>query len=346
MTRALPLLAWILLSLPRAAAGSDGYRGWEYLVDRLTADGLPRERVVAVFSDPRMAAFDGLSFGLDTREPHSLYRGFRRASSIAAARRCRAEHAGVFERAERTHGVPASVVAAILYVETGCGRNTGSSPVLYRLARLAMANEPANRQANLIRLTGSWADPALERRVEARARYLEDTFYPEVRATFEVADRLGMHPLALRGSPSGAIGFPQFLPSSYLRFGDDADGNGHVNLFEVADAAASCAKYLAGNGWHPGLSVKAQREVIWRYNHSSAYIDTVLMLASAIDRPALTQEVRARPAPKRVVSRTVRRAKAGPVKARPAPRARGPVRARAKAPAQVQASVQREVVTR
>src|SRR4029453_16941011 len=139
MTRALPLLAWTLLLAPRLAAGSDAYRGWGYLVDRLTADGLPRERVAAVFTDPRMEPFDGLSFGLDTREPHSMYRGFRKPATIAAARRCRAETAGVCEHAGRPHGGPAGVVAAILFVETGCGRNTGSSPVLYRLARLAMA---------------------------------------------------------------------------------------------------------------------------------------------------------------------------------------------------------------
>ena len=342
MTRALPLLAWTLLLLPRPAAGN-GLQGWDYLVDRLTADGLARERVVAVFSNPRFAPFDGLSFGLDAREPHSLYRGFRGASAIAAARRCRTENAGVLEHAEQAHSVPASVVAAILYVETGCGRNTGSSPVLYRLARLAMANEPANLRANLERLTGDWPDPALERRVEVRARYLEDTFYPEVRAAFEVADRLGISPLELRGSSSGAIGFPQFLPTSYLRYGDDADGNGHVNLFDPADAAASCAKFLSAHGWHPGMPVRGQREVIWRYNHSSAYIDTVLMLAGAIDRPGLTQEARVRPptkkpAPTRVVRRPVRPTVA---------RTRGPVRRRARAQGpQVQASAQPEVVAR
>jgi hypothetical protein len=208
-----------------------------------------------------------------------------------------------------------------------------------------MANEPANLRANLARLTDDWYDPALERRVEARARYLEDTFYPEVRALFDVADRMGMNPLTLRGSSSGAIGFPQFLPTSYLRYGDDADGNGYVDLFETADAAASCAKYLAAYGWHPGLPVKGQREVIWRYNHSSAYIDTVLMLASAIDRPGLTQEARAKPAVRQVASRTVPRVRSRPAVAR----ARGPVRPRAKAPRksrQVQASAPREVVAR
>ena len=285
----------LLVLLPSLAAADDDHRGWRYLVDRLIADGVPRERVVAIFDDPRLEPFTGLEFGpisasrgyADARgEAASLYRRFRRPSSIAAARRCRAENAGALEEGERIHGVPASLVAAILYVETGCGRNTGSSPVFYRLARLAMANEPANVRANIARL-GRCSDEALE----LRARYLDDVFYPEVKAAFEAADRMGVNPLALRGSASGAIGFPQFLPTSYLRYGTDGDGDGHVDLFDARDAAVSCAGYLTAHGWRTGLSLAAQRDVIWAYNHSRAYVDTVLFLTSAVARRVPTQQV-------------------------------------------------------
>src|SRR4029077_17474596 len=168
--------------------------------------------------------------------------------------RCRAAHPDVFEAAEQASGVQASVVAAILYVETGCGWNTGSSPIFYRLARLAMANEPANLRENLSRLGGTGeCDATLAERARARARYLEAPSSPEVRASFEVADRLGVHPLALRGSASGAMGTPQFLPTNYLQFGTDGDLDGHVDLFDVSDAAASCARYLAASGWRTGM---------------------------------------------------------------------------------------------
>jgi hypothetical protein len=166
MARVLLLLVCSIALLPHRATAEDGHRGWGYLVGRLVADGVPRDRVVAVFDDPRLEPFTGLGFGLHSREPASLYRSFRRPSSIAAARRCRAEHADVLADGERLHGVPASLVAAILHVETGCGRNTGSSPVFYRLARLAMANEPENRHANLLRLVpGGWHDEAFAERV-------------------------------------------------------------------------------------------------------------------------------------------------------------------------------------
>jgi len=192
---------------------------------------------------------------------------------------------------------PASVVAAILHVESGCGHYTGRSLLLPGLARLAMANEPANVDANVERLAGN--DPAVARQVRARARYLEDTFYPEARALFTVAARLHVDPLDLRGSESGAFGYPQFLSTSFLRFGVDADGDGRVSLYEMPDAAASCAHFLASHGWHPGLTVAQRRRVIWQYNRSDAYIDAVLTIARRIDTPES--------APTALVHRSVKR---------------------------------------
>ena len=256
-----------------------GHRGWGYLVDKLIADGVPADRVRRVFDDPRMPPFTGLYFSVNPHESSALYRRFLKPASVAAACRCRERHADAFEAAEK-EGVPASLVAAIIYVESGCGQNTGREIILPRLARLAMANAPGNLEANVDRM-----DAADAPRVRARAQYLEDTFYPEVRATFTIADRMGVEPLDIRGSGGGAFGNPQFLPTSYLEHGVDADGDGKVSLYDMNDAAASCAKYLVAHGWKTGLPVPRQRNVIWEYNHSTAYIDAVLALASRVDGP-------------------------------------------------------------
>ena len=298
---------WILLAVgllaPAAALAEEGAASWSYLVDKLAGDGIDRDRAVRLFGDPRMPPFDGLEFSVGARESPALYQKLLKPRSIAAARRCRAEFAPSFAEAERETGVPASVIAAILHVETSCGRNTGSTPIVYRLARLAMANEPANLRANLDRIASD--DPELARRMRERARYLEDTFYPEVRAVFELGDRLGVDPLTLRGSTGGALGAAQFLPTSCLRYATDGDGDGRADLFEVPDAAASCGRYLEAEGWHRGMSPAAQRAVIWKYNRSDAYVATVLTIARAIDGPAPRTRVatRHKPSAKRQVSR-------------------------------------------
>jgi membrane-bound lytic murein transglycosylase B len=282
------MLAAVLVEACPACADTDG---WSYLIEKLVADGVERERVAAAFSDPRVAPFTGLDFSPATpRESRTLYRRFLRPATLAAAHRCRTRYAEAFEAAERAHGVSADIVAAIIFIESGCGRNTGSMLVLYRLARLAMANEPENLQRNLERYTDGAGriDPDTAAQLRARARYLEETFYPEVRALFAVADRMGVDPLAIRGSVSGAFGAPQFLPTSYLAYGVDANGDGRVSLYDTEDAAASCASYFAGHGWRPDLSTKERRAVVWEYNHSSAYVDTVLALAARINAAPVT----------------------------------------------------------
>jgi membrane-bound lytic murein transglycosylase B len=274
------------LSAPIVALADERAGSWSYLVDRLASDGIDRERAVRLFADPRMPPFTGLEFSLGAHESRALYRPLLMPRSVAAARRCRAEFAASFDATERATGVPASVIAAILHVETACGRNTGSTPIVYRLARLAMANEPANLRANIDRVVRT--DPDRARKMRERARYLEDTFYPEVRAVFALGDRLGVDPLTLRGSSSGAFGVPQFLPTTYIRYATDADGDGRADLFDVADAAASCARYLAAEGWREGLSPSAQRAIIWRYNRSAPSVATVLAIARGVESPART----------------------------------------------------------
>jgi membrane-bound lytic murein transglycosylase B len=55
-----------------------------------------------------------------------------------------------------------------------------------------------------------------------------------------------------------------------------------VSLYDPPDAIASAANYLARHGWKPGISRAQQRQVIWTYNHSDPYIDTVLAIAARI----------------------------------------------------------------
>jgi membrane-bound lytic murein transglycosylase B len=291
--RRLPTILFVLTgSVCLAAAGHAATpstdRGWGYLVDKLASDGIARSQAERVFGDRRMPRFDRLEFSLAPGERSSMYRGLLSQRSVTEARACLAEHRSILRRTERELGVPGTVVAAILHVESRCGRYTGNEAVLWRLARLAMAGEPANLRRNAMRHTILQSPRAafeVERLTRERARYLEDTFYPEVLATFAVADKLGLDPLGIRGSIAGAFGLPQFLPRSYLRFGTDGNDDGRVSLYEPADAVASCGRYLQANGWGPRISREHQRRVIWAYNRSTPYIDTVLALADRLPQP-------------------------------------------------------------
>ena len=91
----------------------------------------------------------------------------------------------------------------------------------------------------------------------------------------------GFDPLAIKGSWAGAFGLCQFVPSAYLNYGVDGNGDGRVDLFNVVDALASIANYLKGSGWEQGDLAK-KKKAIYAYNHCDNYVKAVLAYAKAI----------------------------------------------------------------
>ena len=149
---------------------------------------------------------------------------------IRAGREFLAEHAASFERAEQDFGVPREVVAAIIGVETLYGRNTGDFELLSALSTLAFTWPP---------------------RAELFRRELGELFLLAREQSRDVAP--------FRGSYAGALGYPQFLPSSWRRYAVDFDGDGRADLIgSPVDAIGSVAAYLAAHGWEAGEPV-AQR---------------------------------------------------------------------------------------
>jgi membrane-bound lytic murein transglycosylase B len=182
---------------------------------------------------------------------------------------------------ERSLKVPREVVVAILVIESQLGKNTGDHMVLYRLSRIATVGEPKNVERNFRRLKPEMPSLTLET-LEKRAKYLQDVFLPEIPALIEIGKRNKIDPLNVRGSIAGACGMPQFLPSAFLKFGIDGDRNGYVSLFNDIDAIWSTGNYLASYGYRAEMSLEQRRAIIWKYNKSDAYIDTVLAVATEI----------------------------------------------------------------
>jgi membrane-bound lytic murein transglycosylase B len=131
------------------------------------------------------------------------------------------------ERAQSAYGVPANVIASIIGVETIYGRITGNIRVIDALATLAFD-------------------------YPRRAEF----FRNELREFLILTKELGRSPLELRGSFAGAMGWPQFMPSSYRKWAVDFDGSGKVDLWaSPEDIVGSVAAFLAGHGWQKGGAV-------------------------------------------------------------------------------------------
>lgn len=267
---------------------SSSFRGWDYLVQKLRNDGVSEELLRSIYADPRMPFFGEVRFALRPKESKAMYAPLLKPHKIDAARDFLERHTVTFAEAERQLHVNRFVVAAILLVETHFGKNTGRHLVINRLSRVASVREPTNILLNHRRHLKD--DPTIPiADVEARAEYLERTFYPEVKALLRIFEQQKIDPFELKGSSAGAFGLPQFLPTSFLRFGFDGNKDGEISLFHPEDAIWSTANFLAQNGWKDQDSHEKHREVIWKYNKSDPYIDTVLAIAKSLRRPPSKQ---------------------------------------------------------
>jgi len=136
-------------------------------------------------------------------------------------------------RAERQFGVSRYVIAAILGVETNYGKYQLKLRAADMLATLAF-NSP-NRSA---------------------------FFTKELQWLFIIADREDVDPLTYMGSYAGAIGYPQFMPSNFDKFGVDFDGDGKTDLVRsMPDAIGSVAKYLSAHRYSFGDPIAVQADV-------------------------------------------------------------------------------------
>jgi membrane-bound lytic murein transglycosylase B len=160
-----------------------------------------------------------------TVRSYPAYRAkFLTPARIAAGTRYWELHAKDLRRAELQYGVPAEVILGILGVETAFGRNTGSFRVIDALATIAFDGP-------------------------RRQEYFRD----ELKELLLLARETGIDALAIKGSYAGAVGLPQFMPSSYRRYAVDFDGDGRIDLSgSPADAIGSIASYIKAFGWSAG----------------------------------------------------------------------------------------------
>lgn len=136
------------------------------------------------------------------------------------------EHKATFDTVEEQYGVPREIIAAIIGVETYYGRHTGSYRVIDALTTLGF---------------------------DYPKRSL---FYRELKNYFLMVRDNDLDPLAIKGSYAGAMGLGQFIPSSYISYAVDFDGDGHKDLWSnVDDAIASVAYYFKRYGWQAGEPV-------------------------------------------------------------------------------------------
>lgn len=142
------------------------------------------------------------------------------------------EHREALERAEAEYGVPVEIIVGIIGVETIYGQQMGNFRVMDALATLAFDFPNAH----------------------PRAKERREFFQRELEQFLSLTNRSNIDPFEPRGSYAGAMGLGQFMPSSWVRYAVDFDGDGRIDLFRSpVDAIGSVANYFKGHNWTTGM---------------------------------------------------------------------------------------------
>jgi membrane-bound lytic murein transglycosylase B len=201
-----------------------------FIAEMVEEQGFAEEALQAIFADAQRsdAILEAIARPAERVRPWYDYRCiFLTESRVAQGLEFWEENAAALARAEETYGVAAPYVVAIIGVETMYGRHKGRHRVLDALSTLAFDYPP-------------------------RAAF----FRRELKEFLILADEEGKDPRALYGSYAGAMGYGQFIPSSYRAYAVDFDGSGVRDIWDNrTDAIGSVANYLSVHGWRDGAPV-------------------------------------------------------------------------------------------
>jgi len=268
--------SFLFLPAPWARASEDPFAALRL---RLVKDGASPMHVHLVYQPGVVPYYKTVAGTLRIRESRLDYAQFLAPRVQADARRFIRLHRPAFARAQELYGVDPFTIAAILSVETRLGQYTGSTSTLAVLSTFALMDDKAQRDRIWKLLSPREHARWGREKFDAKLLQRSDWAYKELLAFLSWTE--GSHHAArsLEGSVMGATGWPQFLPSSLVRYGIDGNGDGRVDLFHPADAILSTANYLKGYGWRPDATREEKKAVIYEYNHSGPYVDTIMELA-------------------------------------------------------------------
>lgn len=201
----------------------------DYIDELVAREGFARDTLIQLFADARYSATAArlmMPAIVNGRRDWNVYRArFVEPVRLGSGFRFWDDNAALLARAEHDFGVPPEIVVGILGVETVYGRNTGSFRVIDALTTLAFDYPDKERD---------------------RSSFFREQLTDALILSRNDANDMG----ALRGSYAGAIGMPQFMPGSILRYAVDYDGDGRIDLVgSAADIIGSVANFLARHGW-------------------------------------------------------------------------------------------------
>lgn len=274
------VVGYIVLAESRAAVEPDN-KAFSSVKKRLITDGFNPTKINRLYSRPQVFfEADGVTILFTYQEAKVDYGQFTNDWSIRKAKQYMQNHEDDLIRTEKVFGVDRKIITAILLVETGLGASVGTRSTLNTLSTIAALMDPVVRERFWDQIPDS--KKISRKKFEKKAADRSKWAYKELKAFLKYANREGFDPASIPGSFAGAVGVAQFMPTSILAYGKDGNDDGMVDMLNHADSMASIANYLKSHGWRPGQSRKKAEKIIYHYNHSSYYVNTILKISGRL----------------------------------------------------------------
>jgi membrane-bound lytic murein transglycosylase B len=270
-------------SLISISQSSETFTPFQSLIDRLSQDGFDSEFLSNLLSDARAEVNPSMMtiyLNLNSRETPELYMQFLNEELILLSKKFLKQNLKILKKMENRFHVDKEVVVAILLVESRFGENIGKYRVIPTLASMAVMDSAENLQKNYQVLKETNQELSYEW-LESFAKRKANWAYDELKCFLRIIQNEEVDPLEVYGSYAGALGMAQFIPSSYLIFAQSNNGL-EKWLLNKEEAIFSIGNYLKSHGWKQNLPIEKKRKVLWYYNHSEPYVETILQLSQKI----------------------------------------------------------------
>jgi membrane-bound lytic murein transglycosylase B len=254
---------------------------FQALMQRLAQDGFDSEFLSNLLTDPRTELnLSLMTLSLESRETSDFYAQFLTPEAILLSKRFLRQNLKILRKAENRFYVEKEVMVAILLVESRFGENIGKYRLIPTLASIALMNSPKRLQKNYEILRDK--DPGLSYEwLEGRSGRKANRAYYELKCFLNIIRYEKIDPLEVYGSYAGALGMAQFIPSSYLSYALNQESFENWLLSKEA-AIFSIGNYLKSHGWRKGLPIEKKKRILWYYNRSKPYGETILQVVQKI----------------------------------------------------------------
>jgi membrane-bound lytic murein transglycosylase B len=239
--------------------------------------GLIRERIIS------LNVFGFLS--------HSDYSAHYNNFAIKKTKSFLKHYRKTLNAAEKKFAVNKEVIAALLWVETKHGKQTGNFALPFVYFSLAQADHPTlalknleilnSRKAEALKNFPSLTEESMEQKTIDRSSKKATWAVDQLKVIENLSHSNLPTILSLKSSFAGAFGFPQFIPKAFQDFAVSATHQPDPNLFNMKDAIYSVGNYLQHKGWKKN-DHESQTTALYEYNHSQAYGEVILKIADEI----------------------------------------------------------------